>query len=467
MRIRDRAVVFALAGWLSALFGILTLPLVTLVLGPDEYGLFATGTAIAGLAGTVVAAPFPFVFAAARGDPNGLGKVRAVILKGACLSIGVVGVLALPAAFDPSDFERIVGLSTPLYFMAIVTIPAMPIWLAAVDLLTLEGRAFAYFVIALGQVLIGAAVTLTAVFGFGLHVEALFLGNLAGHTVTLAGAAFCLRGLLFGRISATDDRYFPLLAAGVPAQIADIGHGHIDRIWMASNRGTTELGLLAHAGTYQGFVLGVCKAISRSVWPATLDEARRNPADMPITRTSSAAIHFFIGAVGIGLAAIGHEAINLISNGKFGNSAPIAATLVAMLLIQHAGRNGLGVVFVRGLGEKLSRIAFIAGLIGIAISLSAIPSFGVAGVIAGIFARFAIYRVGLYRLTRGAGLRFQDGWIVAGLIAIALTWAVRKTLPHGVDMSIGLCIAALAIWTMAGARLLGELRQKTLRKERK
>lgn len=467
MRIRDRAVVFALAGWLSALIGILTLPLVTLVLGPREYGLFASGTAIAGLAGAVVAAPFPFVFAAARGDAQGPDKVRAVVLKAAWLSIGLAAMLALPAALDPSDFERIVGLSTPLYFMAIVTIPAMPFWLAAVDWLTLEGRAFAYFTIVLGQVLIGAGVTLAAIFGFGLYVEALFLGNLAGHAVTLTGAAFCLRGLLFARRSATDDRYFPLLRVGVPAQIADIGHGHIDRIWMASHRGAIELGFLAHAGTYQGFVLGICKAISRSVWPATLDEARHDPTDMPITRVSSAAIHFFISTVGIGLAAIGRDIIDLISNGKFGGSAPIAAALVAMLLIQHAGRNGLGVVFVRGMGEKLSRIAIFAGLIGIAVSFSAIPVFGVAGVIAGIFARFAIYRVGLYRLTRGVGLRFQDGWIAAGLAAIALTWAARETLPQGIGASIGLCLVALTIWTAAGARLLRELRQKALRKDSK
>jgi len=465
MRIRDRAAVFALAGWLSALIGLLTLPLVTLVLGPREYGLFATGTAVAGLAGAVVAAPFPFVFAAARGEAQGPVKVRAVILKAAWLSIGLAAMLALPAALDPADFERIIGLPVPLYFMAIVTIPAMPFWLAAVDWLTLEGRAFAYFAIVMGQVLIGTGITLTAIFGFGLHVEALFLGNLAGHAVTFVGAAICLRGLLFARQPAAGDRYFQLLRVGVPAQIADIGHSHIDRIWMASNRGAIELGFLAHAGTYQGFVLGICKAISRSVWPATLDEARRDPANMPITRVSSAAIHFFIGAVGIGLAAIGRDAIDLISNDKFGDSAPIATAMVATLLIQHAARNALGVVFTRGLGERLSRISFFAGLAGIAVSLSAIPYFGMNGVIAGMLTRFVVYRAGLYHLTRGYGLRFQDHWIPAGLLAIILTWALRDALPRGMGTSMGLCVIILVIWTVGGRSLLNQLYRSAFHKD--
>jgi O-antigen/teichoic acid export membrane protein len=464
VRIRNRALFFGLGGWVSGLVGLATLPLVTLALGPEEYGLFATGNAVASLIGSVLSAPFAFIFAAARGRANASGEIRAAVLAATMLGIAALLAFAGLAVILPETVADAIGLPISLYLLALLPIPVMPIWIAAVDQLTLDGRAFTFFLIVLLQVLIGAGVTLWALFGLDLHAEALFLGNLAGHAVMFAGALYSLRKILIAPQSAAVGDYWRLLASAAPAQVVDAGHTPIDRIWIAASRNSGELGILAHAATYQSMALGVGKAISRAVWPMTLDEARANPSSMPVTRVSSALIHFIFGALGIAIAAVGFEAINFISNGKFGEAAVFASALVAVLLVQHAGRNAMGVAYSQGKGAALSRNALVAGIVGIAVSLVAIPLFGAAGSILGMFARFAVFRTQLYLCTRGLGLAFQDGWIVAGLVAIAATGTARAMLSPGLTVSLVLCAAALLAWMVAGTGLFLELRRLVKRR---
>ncbi len=145
---------------------------------------------------------------------------------------------------------------------------------------------------------------------------------------------------------------------------------------------------------------------------------------------------------GLTFALVGHEIVDLISNGKLTPAAVYVAPLIIVTLIQHSGKPATAMTFANGLGISATRFRLVAMTIGTLVLWPAIHLFGIAGLIAVLAVEALAYRLYLVRLAvRVRTVPFQDGVVVAGITAIAIaavgvalfepTFAVRLTILVG------------------------------------
>ena len=124
---------------------------------------------------------------------------------------------------------------------------------------------------------------------------------------------------------------------------------------------------------------------------------------------------------GLTFALVGHEIVDLISNGKLTPAAVYVAPLIIVTLIQHSGKPATATTFANGLGISATRFRLVAMTIGTLVLWPAIHLFGIAGLIAVLAVEALAYRLYLVRLAvRVRKVPFQDGVVVAGITAIAI-----------------------------------------------
>ena len=277
-----------------------------------------------------------------------------------------------------------------------------------------------YSLVAMLKSVAAAGATLAALFLFELKGMALFVGHAAGGLVALVGSLAMLsrffkagidRGMLKDALYLGGWSTFSLLAQQARQTI--------ERSLLSRYVGLYDLGLYIHAQQYQSLAMLGTQPIQSAVTPVLLDEAKEHGG--PFTRTARISNVLFLAITisGVAAALFGRPIIGLLTNGKFNASAPYAALLIGVVLIQLSGRPQFAHLLSNGRGRYLSLCNVLAASGAVVTLLALVSHIGLFAAVCASYVQFLLFRLatGLDPFST-ARLPFQDGWVIVGLSAI-------------------------------------------------
>lgn len=427
------------------------IPVTTSVLGPAEFGVFAVMVPIATL-GVAVAAGGPasvyppyFPACAAKDRPTMVltTLVMALLMAGAFCAAWL-----LVWRYAGLGFATVPTSGVLLTLAAVVL--GVP-WMIAQQVVVLDGRARAYAVVAVGQVVTNAAVTTVGLFVWNLGVTALFLSQAAAALVGFGASLVFLRRYLAGSVS----RYWAmkvlaLTPAGLGARLADALQVVVERGLMASYLGLGQLGLYAHAQGYRTVVASAVKGVALAIWPTTLMEARRDDPAFAETRAVWNVAYVAVTAVGLLFATLGEPLVAAITHGRFTEAHAVIPLLMVHVLMQNSGKPQTGTLVAAGGMAAFLWLGTGSSLAWVAVFAIIVPGLGLPGAVLALIGQQVLIRIGITVLARRhRRTPLQDGWVFGGGVAVLGTWwATERWRPDlgGRMALLALALSLLMIW---------------------
>lgn len=431
------------------LLGLITLPIFTTRLGPEHYGVFALGSALAGIvsaaAGSVSTVSLPAEFGRLT-DAERRHYVTAVLVLS--LAVGLVTCGAVFGLYSVvSEVFSLEILTPTATTLAIAGALLNSLWAVCTEILTIDGRARVYSISTVLQALANALAVSAALFLFDEPETALFWGFLSAALMASIGAVFALRRSL---VRCSLSIWLPIAARGgvaaITASLSETGKVAIERAYLGAVVGVGQLGLFAHAQFYKNASMVALNALSRGVWPTALQEARDPEPAFPATLRVWTMVQAFVVIMALGFALVGREVIGLLTHGKFVEAAPYAVALLLALLIQTAAKPHSSLLLSRGQGHLYAHLNTISMIVALAWLLVSVPFMGVWGVVSSIFVQVVIHRVGVFVFARRLyRLPFTDGWVFWGAcgVIICAFLTTQMTLLERGGLFVGLLMATL------------------------
>lgn len=431
-----------------------TLPLATLILGPHDYGAFAVVAAVTGLASSLACLGSSYLLAQvfSGGRPS---EVRQLISQQTVISVVLASLLAAILAFSwgviTKYFDNLSMVPNAGFMLSVMSIVPATIWAIALDVMTLDGRAKAFAQIVIGQSLLSAAVLLLSLFVANLGVMSLFVSGFIGTTSLGLGGLLSMRRY-FERPNFTREGFkvFKSALSLTSANLIEVAYQPVERNLLAVHSGLASLGLYTHAQQYRTIVAAATKALSRSVWPTTLEEARQPDLAFPQTNLYWRRTYFCLGIVGLGFATLGDAFIGFLTHGKFVGAGAFAAMSIAYLLIQNSGRPHTGLMYARGDVGPFARFSILSSIAGLLCAVIAIPLLGVWGAILAGFLQQIVMRVAIHwYCVRISRLSFQEELTVIGLAMIAVVVIASESFSLTLPARFGIFLACIALLVIA------------------
>lgn len=447
----NRFSLFLLPSIFQGAVSLATLPVATYILDPADYGIYALaisftafGTALATFGSSaVLAAHFPVV------DFHEKARLISTLL-----SIGILLFLVFALLFVLvwesviplwSTFEQVPR--TAVYLALLAAGLSFP-WVVAVDVVSLEGKAGVFATTVIGQSLMSALALIVSLYLFDLGLLSLFVSSLVSSVACLVGATLFLRRYLCRKPTGTWVR--AVVRVGIPmtlSHVLETVHTLVERTLLSTYSGYTQVGVFTHSQQYRGIAGTGVKAVARTVWPRSLEEAR---AGEDFTKTGVAWDVVYVGltALGIFFATLGQDFISLLSHDKFTSAHVLASLWMVFLLVQNAGKPHNAFLFASGKGHEVAKLLNFAIIFGIVLLVVLVPKFGVYGAVVAAFALYTSFRIGVQVLVRKAGLPNQDRWVLVGISLILTVLSAKLVLqPEVVGrvtlMALGLMILVL------------------------
>lgn len=438
-----------------------TLPLATLILGPQDYGAYAVVAAITGLASAVACLGSSYLLAQvfSGGKPD---EIRQLISQQVAISVSLASVFSALLILSWSSitgyFDNLATVPAVGFMLAAIGIVPSTIWAIALDVLTLDGRAKVFAQIVIAQSLASAGALLLGLFVAEMGAMSLFVSGFIGAVGLGLGALLSLAHY-FERPSFSRERLqvFKSALSLTGANLIEVAYSPVERNLLAVNSGLASLGLYTHAQQYRTIVATATKALSRSVWPTTLEEARQHELTFAETNRYWRFTYLSLSLVGLGFAALGDVFIGLLTHGKFVGAGTFAAMSIGYLLVQNSGRPHTGLMYARGDVAPFARFSIISSIAGLLCALIAIPLLGVWGAILSIFLQQIVMRVAVQMYARRlAKIPFQDGGVVAGLLLISLVTILNELLSPSLTVQLAafvLSVGVMVVYHRASGRL--------------
>jgi O-antigen/teichoic acid export membrane protein len=429
-----------------------TLPLATLILDAADYGAYAVVAAITALASAAACLGSSYLLAHVFSEGE-TEKIKEFVSQQSAISLGLAIFLAcLLIAVWPamvSCFPNLALIPTMGFVLSALAIVPTTLWAVSVDVLTLDGRAKVFALVTIGQSISSASALLVCLFGFHLDALSLYVSAAMGALVVGAGAFVCLRPYLLPPRLGAGLSVFRHALSLTSANLLEIAYQAWERSLLAASDGLASLGIYAHAQQYRSIIGVATKALSRSIWPATLKEASQEPLTFQLTSRSWRLTHLLLGLVGMGFAIFGDVLIGWITHGKFVGAGPYAAIGVAHLLIQNSGRPHIGFLYARGEVQIYAKLNIAAVVISFIVAAVAIPLWGPWGALLATLLQHGLLRtaIQLY-VARKAAVPFQDELALLGVILIAAATYMSMA------FSLGL-FSQSVLWLLSAAALFG------------
>lgn len=435
---------------LQAAVAFATLPLATIILGPQDYGAYAVVAAITGLASSVACMGSSYLLAQAFSGGR-QDEIRQLISQLLAISGGLASLLAAILILSwitiTGMFDNLASVPKAGFVLSALGVLPATIWAIALDVLTLQGRAKVFAQIVIGQSSVAAAVLLLCLFGAGMGRMSLFVSNFVGLMVLGLGSLVCLWRYI-ERPSFAREKLVVFKSALflTSANLIEVAYQPIERNLLAMNCGLLTLGLYTHAQQYRSIVATATKALSRSIWPSTLEEARRATLLFPKTNRYWQLSYLFLSVIGLGFATLGDVFIGLLTHGKFVGAGAFAAMSIAYLLVQNSGKPHTGFMYAHGYASPYAQFSIVSSLAGLACALIAIPLWGVWGGILSIFLQQAVMRIAIQIYAgRIAKIPFQDGGIIVGLLLISAATLANEVLHPGLPLQFAIFVLTAAV----------------------
>lgn len=433
---------------------LITLPLFTMKLGPEQFGSFAIGAALASVvsavAGSVSMVSLPTQLARCNADER-RSYITAVFVLALIVALGASVMVFFIFALASSSF----GLSILSFYAAVVSVVAgflNSIWAVCVEILTIEGRAKRYALTTFAQALANIIAVSAALFYFDDIENALFWGFFAASIVGFGGALLLFnRWLTFNVTRSWFTKAGRGGVAGVIASLSENGKVALERSYLGALVGVYPLGLYAHAQYYKGAAMAALNALSRGVLPTALQEAQEDAPNFPYTVRIWALVQAFIVSVALGFALVGKEVIGLLTHDKFSNAAPMTTALMLILLLQTAAKPHTMLLLSRGRGHITAHLNTISIVISVALLFATAPWLGIWAAILALAIQILIHRLGVYRAANSLyRTTFSDYWVVNGAIALGACLLIVDLFSLGIAYRSAIlftCYAAI-LWKM-------------------
>lgn len=458
MSIRQRSSRYLTSSVVTAAVSLLTLPLTTRVLGPRDYGVLALTMAIAGAGASLVAPGTSFVIS--RNWDVSSKDVRTQIVStllalGCAVALvwGAVTIGLVVGLRDSVGFLE--GLSLAGLTLTLVGLVLSVFGLIAGEIMALEGRAGFFAVLSIGQAVMTAAATLMALFAFDAGQLALFIGLFAGGLVGFAGAAAIVLPYLGRRYEARWQR--EATRSWVLSQVVNAAQPLVERALLTRTAGFAELGLYTHSQRYGLIVHSGAKAVSRAVWPVSLEEARELEGEFPVTRLAWSAIHVGITAVGLVLTLLGDVLVAALTNDKFTDAAVFLGPWFVLTLLQFAAKPEYATLYALGASSVAARLSVAVSVVALLAAAILIPPFGTAGAVAAVLLHAVVYRVALHVLARRyRRIPFQDRWAIVGIVFLVAGSLAKAVIGEDLVESLLVLAVLTSVLTLTARRLIAE-----------
>lgn len=424
-----------------------TLPVATLVLGPEDYGAFAVVAAIVGLASAIACLGSSYLLAQVFSGGDTVA-IRQVVSKQLLASLGLAGFLAivLMSAWGliVDLFPNLAAIPTDGFFLLALSIAPATLWAIALDVLTLDGQERAFAKIVIGQSLLNVLVLMACLFWLRLGTLSLFISAFASSLVLGVGA-FAILSRYWDR-TALAGGYMSIFRHSLSltgANTIEVMYQPIERSLIAANSGLVTLGLYTHAQQYRTIVAVATKALARTVWSVTLDEARVLGSEFPRTNLYWRLTYLALTLVGLGFASLGDEFIGLLTHGKFVGAGPFAAMGIVYLLVQNAGKAHTGFMYAHGHVGAYARCSILASTACLVCAFLSIPMLGVWGALLSLFAQQVVLRTSIQvYVSKIQSIPFQDAWLLVGTTLILLLVVLNVTFNPGVEFRVAYAVFA-------------------------
>ncbi|HWQ13423.1 MAG TPA: lipopolysaccharide biosynthesis protein [Roseiflexaceae bacterium] len=444
----------------SRLAGVILAPIYTRVLSPADYGAWGVINTVL----TIVAllALFGVDVAWARlyfetEDAHKRRRLAGTAFWSALVwTIGLVG-LALGAA--PAVAEQLLGRSayTPYLRLALLTVPFSVLHALQLFMLRLRFALVAYNVLALGNLVLGAGLSVLLAGGLGYGLRGIFLGILAGYACTsLAG--WWINRHMIGRWSRP--LLWPLLVMGLPLMPAGLGHwalSYVDRWFLTRAVAPAELGLYELANKLTAGIALFTGAFQSAWGPFSYWIERREGS----LRTYAKALTYYTlftlgGALALGLFA--REALMLVTPPAF-HGAYLAVAPLSYAPVAY------GAYTLLSTGATLSKqtatlaaTMILAALANLALNLLLITwwGWGIIGAACATGGAFLLAAVLVYRAAqRVYPIPYETSKLLRALaiqLALMAALPISVGLPYwpGLALRLGALLAYLPLCWLAG-----------------
>jgi O-antigen/teichoic acid export membrane protein len=454
-----RAWYFGLSSGASIVSTFVTLPVLTRVLGPADYGAFSLVTSYANTGTLLATAGLTFVLAPALPAVTGRdrqGLVSTLVVAALVLAaIVTVAGMAVLLSFR-SQFDTLAGIpSAALVYAAGASILTAP-WLVVTDVLTIDGRAGQYASLLILQTVVTSVGSIVAAYTFDLGTESLFVGAFAGTAALAVAMVLVVRRDLRLVVERTWLRELTRTGPSVAASNAtEALRNIVERTIVSARFGLGDLGVYAHAQAYRSYGIEAVNPISRGLYPVALAEAQDDDSTFVTTGNAWGLAQLLIVGAGLVFAFVGNDVVAALTHGKFDGAGDLAAAWMVVLLVQMSGKPQSMTLIGRNEGARVARASLVAVLIGIAVLVVAVPTVGLVGAVAAQGVQFSVYRMLLGRAARRfRAVPFQDQWVVVGAIVIGLSYSLRQALEPATPVAFAMLVAALLALAVAGREVL-------------
>jgi O-antigen/teichoic acid export membrane protein len=442
--IQRRFLYFIAPSLVQAVLPFLVLPLTTLILSPEHYGVLGLATGITATTGALASLGAGLILAQRFPTLDDGGRRRLVTTVGAVvLLLSLILALGLLAAYGLAvgRVDLVDTLPPAGVPLVLVDLIGSNLWGVATTLCTLNRNARPYAIVVSLRTLVTSAAVLAALYGAGLHNSlALFVGQGAGGAVFLLGGLATLRPYLGRSLDGAVARDMIRVGGWMGlSNLAEIAQRMVERWLLAGAGGLALTGLFTHAQTYGTMVMTGIRPAVQAAFPAMLEEARRDRPTFPKTRILARLIAVVMTVAALDMAVIGRDVIGLLTHGKFSPAAPYAALLIAVAMVKLGARGEHCILITGGRSRSLAAANALGATVALGLLALLIPPWGVYGAVVALMAHGLLLITGLRVLARRLKpLPFLDLPALAGAVATVAAVAAMEAAPPSLEIRLGM-----------------------------
>jgi O-antigen/teichoic acid export membrane protein len=467
MAFLQRFTVFLVPSVLEMVVTIAMIPITTYRLDPEDFGIFAVATVIASLGTAIAFMGYTFLLAAHFSTADEAGK-RALVSSILNVSLLVLTLFSLAVMLGWSllaSVWRDVNMIPPaMLLLSLLGMFLNHFWLIAVEIITLQGEVFPFAKYNLVRLLVTAAATIIGLYVFDLDFRVLFISTFLGTLILWWGAIRLLRPYYRWTIDWHWAR--EILLMGLPTNVGNL----VDRLqntaegyMLSTHLGLATLGLYNHSQRYRSMLMLAITALSRSVWPVALEEAREPNSRFEKTLKAWGVVYLGLTVLGMGFAVYGKYLISFLTHNKFTQAAPLVTLWIVVLIIQGSGKPAYSTLNTLNKGRLISTLLSISMGFGILVLVIAVPPFGMAGAVMAVFGQFMFWQL----LMQGAARRWNphlpwDRWSAIGVLCVLMTLGLSLYFGFGFWENTLLLLGMYGVVLVAFYPLISDLRIYTL-----
>ncbi len=145
-----------------------------------------------------------------------------------------------------------------------------------------------------------------------------------------------------------------------PGQAMESASVTIERNVIGAGLSLGALGIYTHSQSYKAITLLAIKAVSRAIWPVSLQEARTAGSTFIKTRLAWRPLVVMLTVVALLNVAVGREVIAVLTHGKFDLAAKFVTCWMIYQIIQCTCREYHTVLYTAGRGIFLTYVNVIS-----------------------------------------------------------------------------------------------------------